>query len=139
MPAIQPDQLAQLLSLTAQQTQQTQQSQHLHDNLQSFVNSQPQQILGASLSNFGSVMSASSQPQHSRNNVVVGGGGNVGVGVGAGAGAGDDDEQRELLELAQRKLSEANAGGSGEDGKRFQATLELAAALLQQLQQRPKP
>jgi hypothetical protein len=131
MPAIQPDQLAQLLSLTAQQTQQTQQSQHLHDNLQSFVNSQPQQILGASLSNFSSVMSASAQPQHPRNNVVGGGGGNVGVG--------DDDEQRELLELAQRKLSEANAGGSGEDGKRFQATLELAAALLQQLQQRPKP
>ncbi|MCO5573984.1 hypothetical protein L7F22_027762 [Adiantum nelumboides] len=48
-----------------------------------------------------------------------------------------DAEQRELLELAQQKLSEAK-GESGEDSKRFQATLELAAALLQQLQQRAK-
>ncbi|KAI5062058.1 hypothetical protein GOP47_0022597 [Adiantum capillus-veneris] len=48
-----------------------------------------------------------------------------------------DAEQRELLQLAQQKLSEAK-GESGEDNKRFQATLELAAALLQQLQQRAK-
>lgn len=48
-----------------------------------------------------------------------------------------DAEQRELLRLAQQKLSEAK-GESGEDNKRFQATLELAAALLQQLQQRAK-
>ena len=123
IPTIQSDQLSQLLSLTAQQTQQT---QHLHEHLQPLVNTQSQQLSGASLSNFSSVMSTSSQPpsQYSRNNM--------------GGGA-DDEEQRELLELAQRKLSEANAGGSAEDGKRFQATLELAAALLQQLQQRPKP
>ncbi|KAH7424540.1 hypothetical protein KP509_11G013200 [Ceratopteris richardii] len=48
-----------------------------------------------------------------------------------------DGEQHELIRLAQQKLSEAK-GGSGEDSKRFQATLELAAALLQQLQQRAK-
>lgn len=48
-----------------------------------------------------------------------------------------DAEQRELLQLAQQKLSEVR-GDSGEDHKRFQATLELAAALLQQLQQRSK-